>query len=277
MQDALWFDKFIWLMIAMPFLGLLVAGLSKRKDPVIKGDRVLRHDRPARISHWSHAIGVTMLLISGILLGTRFTPAFVSDSHATTFWLNVHFVFVLLFLFGTFYFLGNSIISRYRFREHLPTKRAVDYTVNHYGNLLGIKKYSMPPEEKYFESERVAFILAIVASLGVMLSGIVKALGHVFTFPEWVLNAATWVHDIFAVLMLVFFLAHVFFAAIAPFSWKTLPSMFTGYIPLDHAKEDHAAWVEELEEKGAVEPAEPEEARQRTTTASERKEGIEHV
>lgn len=254
MQETLWFDAFPWLLFVMPFVGLLVAGLSKRKDPVIKGDKVLRHDMPARVSHWTHAIGTTLLLISGIIMGLRFTPSFVNNSEGTAFWMNIHFVFAMLFLFGTFYWLGNTLISRYRFREHLPTKNAVSYTVQHYGHLLGIKKYkSIPPEKKYFESERVAFILALVATVVVLLSGVFKALAHVVNLPEAFMNASTWIHDISCVAMLLFFVAHVFFAAIAPFSWTTLKSMFTGTIPLEHAKDEHGGWVEELVEEGAVE------------------------
>ena len=49
---------------------------------------------------------------------------------------------------------GNTIISKWRLREHLPTKNVVAYTVRHYGLLVGIKKFTMPPEDKYFESEK---------------------------------------------------------------------------------------------------------------------------
>lgn len=281
MQETLLFDQFTWLVFAAPFLGLLVAGLSKRHDPVIRGDRILRHDGPARVSHWTHALGTALLLVSGIILGTRFTPSFVTGDDSTALWFNVHFVFALLFLFGTFYWLGNTIISRWRFGEHMPTKNAIIYTLNHYGSLLGVKKCTYPKEAKYFESERMAFILAIVATVLVLVSGLFKVLAHALALPEGFMNAITWTHDISAALMLLFFLAHVFFGAILPVSWKTLKSMFTGYLPLEHAKHEHAAWVEELEEKGAIEGAD--ETKDETDgagvpfAAQGRKEGIDHV
>lgn len=46
MEAQLWFDRFAWLVFLMPFLGLAVAGLSRRTDPIIKGKVVLRHDGP---------------------------------------------------------------------------------------------------------------------------------------------------------------------------------------------------------------------------------------
>lgn len=279
MEETLWFDRFLWIVFLVPFLGFLVAGLSKREDPVIRGDKVLRHDKPARVSHWTHAIGTTFLLISGVVLGTKFTPSFVTDNNATALWYNVHFVFVLLFLFGTCYWLGNTLISRYRFKEHLPTKNVVTYTIQHYGHLLGFKRFSMPPEEKYFESEKAAFILAILATVVVALSGLIKVLAHLIYLPEGFMNAMTWTHDISAVAMLVFYVAHVFFAAIAPFSWKSLRSMFTGYVPLDHAQKEHGGWVKTLEEEKETSEQPDEELIDTNATrdVAGKKKGIEHV
>jgi formate dehydrogenase subunit gamma len=234
------------LVILMPFLGLLVAGLSKRTDPVIRGDKVLRHDGPARLAHWSHAIGTVLLLVSGIILGTRFSPSFVTTAEMSALWFNVHFVFALLFLFGTFYWLGNTLISRYRFREHLPHRHALSSILNHYGSLLRIKGCKMPEEEKYFESERVAFLMALAAAGLVGLSGLVKVAAHLIDLPEALMGITTWVHDLSAALMLLFLLAHVFFGAVLPMAWKAFPSMITGYIKLEDAKEEYSAWTKEL-------------------------------
>ncbi|MDR0349932.1 MAG: cytochrome b/b6 domain-containing protein [Coriobacteriales bacterium] len=252
MKETLWFDIAAPLVVLVPFLGLLAAGLSRRTDPVIRGDRILRHDGPARLAHWSHALGTLMLLVSGIILGTRFTPSFVTTSEMSALWFNVHFVFALLFLFGTFYWLGNTLISRHRFREHLPNRHALSSILNHYGSLLHIKGCKMPEEEKYFESERVAFIMALLAAGLVGLSGLVKVAARLVSLPEAFMNATTWVHDGAAALMLLFFLAHIFFGALIPMAWKAFPSMITGYIGLKDAEEEYSAWVRELKTAEAL-------------------------
>jgi formate dehydrogenase subunit gamma len=48
----------------------------------------------------------------------------------------------------------------------------------------------------------------------------------------------------------VFFLAHVLFAAILPMGWPMLRSMFTGYVPLEYAKSEHAGWYRRLTGSG---------------------------
>lgn len=251
MTETILFNHGALLIFIMPFLGFLVAGFSRRQDPEIRGDRILRHDIPARLAHWTHAIGTVLLLVSGFLLGTRITPSLVGGGEGSVPWFNVHYVFACIFLFGTFYWLGNTIVSAYRLREHLPTKRAITYTINHYGSLMGFKRFTYPREEKYFESERMAFVGAVLIAAAMAVTGIVKTLARWVDIPGEVMLAANWGHDLFAVLMLLFLLAHVFFAVVIPSSWKTFPSMLHGTVPFDHAKEEHAAWVEELEKKQA--------------------------
>ena len=247
MAETLWFDSAAWLVWLAPFLGVLAAGLSKRRDPVIEVDKVLRHDVSARITHWTHGVGTMMLLISGIALGLFFTPALVSGGEGVWTWMNVHYAFVVVFLFGTFYYGANTLMAPKRFREHLPTKNAIEYTKRHYGRMLGIKKYTYPPEKKYFESERMAYLLAIGSAGLLILTGLVKVAAHAVSMPAWLMSVMTPVHDIAAVAIGLFFIAHVIAGAILPASWPVLRSMFTGYVPLEYAKEEHPGWLAELE------------------------------
>jgi formate dehydrogenase subunit gamma len=244
------FDSGFWLVALAPFAGILAAGLTRRKDPRVEGDRVLRHDDAAILEHWTHGIGTAFLLVSGIALGLLFVPRLVGSGAPVWAAMNIHFVAVVLFLFGTFYYGANTVLSWHRLGEHLPTKNAFSFTIQHYGHLLGVKKYEMPPEDKYFESEKMAYILALASTIGVIVTGLIKALAHVVGLPGGLVGAATLVHDVSTVAMLAFFLAHVFFAAILPNSWPVLRSMFTGYVTKEQAQKEHAGWYRRLTEKG---------------------------
>src|SRR5574340_644872 len=249
MEEKLYFDTATWLVWLAPFAGALAAGLTKRRDPVIEGDRVLRHDLAARVEHWAHGLGTTALLVTGIMLGTFFTPALVGGGKPVWTTMDWHFIAVVVFLFGTFYWGTNALMAPKRFKEHLPTGNAIEYTKRHYGLLLGNKKLTMPPEAKYFESEKMAFLLALGATALVILTGLLKVAAHAISVPAGLMALVTPLHDIAAVAMLLFFLAHVFFAAILPMGWPMLVSMFTGYVSLEHAKAEHAGWLEELQGK----------------------------
>lgn len=241
------FDSATWLVWLAPFAGVLAAGVTKRQDPVIEGERVLRHDNAAILEHWTHGIGTAVLLMSGIALGFWFVPSLVDAGEPVWAAMNVHFVAVVVFLFGTFYYGANTLLAVKRFREHLPTNDALDYTKRHYGLLLGFKNLTFPPERKYFESEKMAFVLALVSTAVIILTGLLKVAAHAMSIPAAVMAVATPAHDIATIAMLAFFLAHVFFAAILPMSWPVLRSMFTGYVPLAYARHEHAGWIAALE------------------------------
>ncbi|MHB9003067.1 MAG: cytochrome b/b6 domain-containing protein [Coriobacteriia bacterium] len=267
MSSDLLFDSATWLVWLTPFVGVFAAGLTRRREPVIEGDRVLRHDLAARVEHWTHGVGTAALLVSGIALGLRFTPSLLRDSSDAILWMNVHFVAVIAFLFGTFYYAANTVLSSHRFAEHLPTKNALSFTVQHYGRLLGFK-YDMPPEAKYYESEKMAYVMALGASVLVILTGLLKVGAHVVDIPGGVMGAATWTHDIATVVMFAFFLAHVFFAAIAPMAWPVLPSMFHGYVTRDHAEEEHAGWYAQLAGEAAPTVLDDDNRMSRSSAAS---------
>jgi formate dehydrogenase subunit gamma len=246
MEKELLFDSATWLVWLAPLVGVLAAGLTRRRDPSVIGDRVLRHDAAAIIEHWTHGVGTAVLLVSGIALGFLFVPTFLGSGEPVWAAMNVHFVAVIVFLFGTFYYGANTLLAMKRFKEHLPTRDAIDYTKRHYGLLLGMKKFTMPPERKYFESEKMAFILALGATSVIILTGLLKVAAHAIDVPAGLMAVVTPAHDVATIAMLAFFLAHVFFAAVLPMSWPVLRSMFTGYVSLEHAKHEHAGWLAEL-------------------------------
>jgi len=254
MSSKLLFDSATWLVWLAPFLGVFAAGFTRRNDPAIEGDRVLRHDTAAMVEHWTHGIGTAVLLASGIALGMFFLPALVGGGAPVWAAMNVHFVAVVMFLFGTFYYTANTFLALNRFKEHLPTKDAVEFTKRHYGLLLGFKKFVMPPERKYFESEKMAYLLALVATFAIVVTGLLKVAAHAINIPPAVMAIVTPAHDIATVAMLAFFLAHVFFAAVLPSSWPMLRSMFTGYVTLDHAESEHAGWLAQLEHDAVAVP-----------------------
>lgn len=238
----------LWpVLILAPFAGLLVAGRTKRHEVFIDGDRVLRHDGAARLEHWTHALGTTALIITGALLGVWFMHSALGGGKPTWLVMNLHYVAAWFFLFGTFYYLGDTIISFWRLKDHLPTKNLVKYSVQHYGHLLGIKKYSMPPEEKFYESEKLAFIIAVLAAAVLVITGIVKVLAHaIHTMPAGFMHAISITHDLSAILIALFLLAHLFFGVIIPSAWPGLHSMLSGYMSVDEARKGYPGWFAEI-------------------------------
>ncbi|MCE5202753.1 MAG: hypothetical protein LLG24_00810, partial [Actinomycetia bacterium] len=53
---------------------------------------------------------------------------------------------------------------------------------------------------------------------------------------------------------------HVIAGAILPMSWPVLRSMFTGWVSLEHVKDEHPGWLAELEGREAPEETAPTQA-----------------
>lgn len=254
-SGKLLFDSAWWVVLVAPFVGMFAAAFTTRQEPAMEGNRVLRHDGAAILEHWTHGLGTAVLLLTGIPLGFLFVPQLLERGIPVWTAMNIHFVGAVAFLFGTFYYAANTVISAHRFREHLPTRNAFAFTVQHYGHLLGVKSCEMPPEDKYYESEKMAYLMALGGSMLIIVTGIFKALAHVIDIPNGVMGLMTFTHDAATIVMLLFFVAHVFFAAIAPFSWPVLGSMFHGYISREHAEKEHAAWLSRLSADPTNSPA----------------------
>lgn len=245
-SSSLLFDHCLWLLLLMPCLGLILTYFTKRTKPYRKNGKIYRHDVAARVEHWPHALGTLFLLISGIIMGLSFFISFISTSEEAVIALNVHFVAACAFLFGTFYYIGNAISEPARMKEHLPNKDAISSTMNHYGAQLGFKRAKYPKEKKYFQSENMAYVFAIFVGALMAFTGIIKSIQHSIDLPGFVVSAATLLHDIGTVAMLLFLLAHVFFAVLVPWSWKTFPSMIHGWMPEEEAKKERPGWYEDI-------------------------------
>ncbi len=235
------------LLFLAAFLGLLVAGRTKRYGPIIEEDRVLRHDGAARLEHWTHGIGTAALIVTGILLGVWFTPALVKSGEPVWLTMNLHFVAAWFFIFGSFFYLADTIISWHRLKAHVPTKNFFSFTVQHYGHMLGFKRFHMPPEAKYYESEKLAYLIAVLSVFCLIVTGIFKVLAHAtLGLPPTVMHVMFIVHDVAGMLILLFLLAHVFFGAIIPDSWPGLHAMLSGYVSLDKVKKDYPGWYPDV-------------------------------
>ncbi len=244
------FDRMGWLIPVVGFLGLLLGAYQERVDPSIDGTRILRHDGAARLSHWTHALGCILLLVSGLGIGFFFFSRKVTDPFAAGRMMDLHFLGAMLFVFGGCYWLANTIISPWRLREHLPDRGSLREGILHYGHIFGLSGITVRPT-KYSGSERLALVPLVLFAGLLTLTGLIKLSARVFDLAGGLVAAMTWLHDIAALVMLVLFVFHVVLAAVVPWSWPLLASMFSGWVSLDFAKEHHGGWYDELRKNEA--------------------------
>ena len=248
------FDQYWWVIFVVVFLALLFSAFTYRKKSRQVGDKILRHDMAARISHWFNAGGILILLYSGFMLGFMIFPRQVSGTEEVATMFNLHFFGAIFFLFGAIYWVGNTFLSPKRLAEHSPYQGSLKDAVLHYLKMIGIgKKSDTRPTGKYEASERLAFIPLTLLALFMGITGLIKLAAHAWHVPTGLLTFATWTHDVSTVILLILLVFHIVLAAVVPWAWPLLRSMIHGYIPVDFAKAHHPGWVKELEEEGLLE------------------------
>jgi cytochrome b subunit of formate dehydrogenase len=242
-----------WAVLAAAALGAFYgASVENREEPELKNGRVLRHDEVAFLEHWTHASSTVLLLGTGIVLGFLFFPRLVPNAQTIGFVMNLHFVGVLVFLFGIGYYLANAWVNG-GLKEHLPEPGDLRAAVADYLAKLGVGK--APAEGKYLASERLSYVGWIVGVAGIILTGAVKVSAHVWSLPGALMGAMSWLHDAFALLMLAMLAVHVVASSVVPWSWPLLKSMLTGYVSEEYVREHHVRWFEELRRGGREKPA----------------------
>ncbi|MDI6871115.1 MAG: cytochrome b/b6 domain-containing protein [Bacillota bacterium] len=243
-----------WAVLAAAALGVFFgASVEGRREPEIRHGKVLRHDEVAFLEHWSHAVSTLLLLGTGIYLGFLFFPRLVHTPQATGFVFNLHYVGVVVFLFSVFYHLTEAWLSG-RIGEHLPEPGDFKAAIAHYAAKLSGRKE--PPEGKYLASERLSYVGWIVGVGMMVVTGAIKVSAHVWSLPSAFMGGVTFLHDLFALLMLVMLLVHVVASSVVPWSWPLFRSMLTGYVPEEYVQKHHAKWYAELKEgRRGKEPA----------------------
>ena len=244
------FDTYGWVLVIVVFLALLTSAYTHRKKPHCEGDRILRHDIPARVSHWFNAGGILVLIFSGVGLGFLFFPRHVAYTDGAQTMFNLHFIGAAIFLYGAVYWVGNSFLYPKRLEEHAPYQGSLKDAVIHYLHMAGLTKKKERPTGKYEASERLAFVPLTLLALFMGITGFIKLAARIWEMPEWLLAAANWTHDWFTLLLVILLVFHIILAAVVPWAWPLLRSMIDGYLSVDFAKSHHPGWYKELQDEG---------------------------
>jgi cytochrome b subunit of formate dehydrogenase len=240
--ESLFVDKVPWVLAISAFFGIVVGAARAvvKGKPEIVGGEVNRHGVGSFVEHWGTAIGAFILIASAFMLGFLFFPSFAKTRDAAVFPLNMHFIGVVIALFGGFFFAADFAVSR-NYSSLVPN-------IN---DIIGgtIAKYFLRRkwlyEGKYLSSQKAAWLAFAVLIAGVFATGVIKVAAHVWRLQASVYSISTYIHDIFALLFILLLLVHVLLV-VGLGEWPALISWVTGKMSEEYVKEEHPVWYEEL-------------------------------
>jgi cytochrome b subunit of formate dehydrogenase len=236
-------DAALWVIVGSVVLGFEFGAIRaklKGREEIVNG-AVVRHGAGSFLGHWGTALGIFVLITSAFILGFLFFPAQMNTTAEAIFPLNLHFTGVVITLFGGFFFAGDFLVSR-NYSVLIPTPREI--IGGFFGKYFLRRKWRA--EGKYIASVKAAFLLFAVLGAGVLITGAIKLAGHVWPIQASVLGTVSFVHDIFALLLILMVITHLLFLFVLPAPWTHINSWFTGKVPEEFVKEEHPIWYEEL-------------------------------
>jgi cytochrome b subunit of formate dehydrogenase len=228
--SVLWYQKFgslysqfqvfrdsKWIFIITSIVGAL-AGIIGGLIKIIAGSRKTnrqpaRHSIDSILEHWGTAIGIFILIVSGIQI----------HYHTGLPAIKLHFlgIFVTL-LFGS-YFLTDFFVSR-KYKTLLPRlKEIIDGTVRKY-----FFRFRYKENGKYLASQKASFLFFVVLGAVILITGIIKLLFFYITISFRLFEISTRIHDISALLFGLVLVIHILLVIARRHNWPLLLSWFNG-------------------------------------------------
>lgn len=215
---------------------------------------VVRHSRIELVEHWAVALSGLLLLVTGMFelpLANRYYITSVpglawSGDFIKS--LYIHYAASVVFIAAAvFHLIYHGILGE---RGMIPRAGDLKASIEVIKSFFG--KGEEPPFHKYLPEQRLAYAgMALIIAM-LILSGLVKTYKNIYA-PDMSLTLvlwATWIHNVFFVLFIMAFIAHIGALILKP-NRPMVRGIFTGTVTLAYARRRHPLWVKELE--GAVE------------------------
>ena len=211
---------------------------------------VVRHDIIELVEHWAIALSGLLLLVTGIfelpmanryyvtsLPGLSWSGDFITS-------LYIHYIASVVFISAAvFHLLYHGILGE---GAMIPQRGDLKSSIEVMKSFSG--KGEEPPFHKYLPEQRLAYVgMALIIAM-LILSGLVKTYKNLYA-PDMSLTLvlwATWTHNIFFMLFILAFVAHIGAILLKP-NRPMIRGIFTGTVRLDYARHRHPLWIKEMD------------------------------
>lgn len=197
--------------------------------------------------HWLHTAAFLALLVTGLFIFIPSLSFLTGGSHISRY---VHRVFAVAYMGVPIFFLvtdpkgfAGSIrqILAWGRNDWLWLKAAPGY---YFLN----REEKMPPQEKMNTGQKLWYLLVLVASLLIIVSGLVMWVGRE-TVGVGVFRAMLAIHDLSMIPLTIMFFVHFYMGVLHPsIASGTLfrNPMITGMTKASYAKRHHTRWYERV-------------------------------
>ena len=212
-------------------------------------NRILRQSYANRFVHWTTALSVSLLIITGLgqlPLYTRYNVTKLPGAE----WLGNYFITINLHYLGAIGLLFAAtfhIVYAFARREFDIFPRKGDMKESYLIIKAMLTKGQEPASDKYLAEQRVAYLFIGLSLLLLVVTGMIKTLKNVpgVDLQDSLLYWNTALHNIGTVLIIFGVIGHLA-AFLLKENRPLLPGMFTGSINREYVKQRHSLWYRRL-------------------------------
>lgn len=224
-----------------------------------KKGKILRQSRVNRFVHWTTALSIFLLIITGLgqlPLYPRYNvtklpgAAWLGNYYIT---IDLHYLGAIGLMFAVSFHIFNALVRK----EFDIFPRRGDLKESYLIIKAMFTKGKEPASDKYLAEQRVAYLFIGVSVLLLIVTGVIKMIKNVpgVDIPYSVLYWNTALHNIGTGLIVFGIIAHLG-AFLIKENRAMLPGMFTGYVNRDYVMHRHSLWYKKLLQNGEITPDE---------------------
>jgi thiosulfate reductase cytochrome b subunit len=194
---------------------------------------VYLYDRFERFWHWSQALLIFFLIITGFEIHS--TYQLFGYEHAVH-WHNVAgWAFIVLLIFAVFWHIITG-----EWRQYIPTRKNFRAQINYY--LLGIFRNAPHPTRKSQLSKLNPLQRVVYLALNILVIPVMAGSGLLYMYYRYPNNPialegveiVALLHTAGAFLVMVFIVIHVYLITTGQTIFSNLMAMLTGYEEVEH-------------------------------------------
>lgn len=221
----------------------------------LKLSKILRQSIANRFVHWTTALSVLLLIITGLgqlPLYTRYNVTKLPGAE----WLGDYFITINLHYLGAIGLLFAAsfhIIYAFARREFDIFPRKGDMKESYQIIKAMLTKGKEPASDKYLAEQRVAYLFIGLSLLLLIVTGLIKTLKNIpgLDLSHSLLYWNTALHNIGTGLIIFGVIGHLA-AFLLKENRPLLPGMFTGSINREYVKHRHTLWYVKLLRSGEI-------------------------
>lgn len=207
--------------------------MSKLNKPAL----IQRYTASERINHWIIALSFVLLTVSGLAL---FHPSFywLSNLLGGGVWNRILHPFIGVLLFVCFAVFALRLLC------HNWLTRADIEWLKRSSDVINNRDADLPEAGRYNGGQKVLFFALVFLVLGLLLTGIVMWRSYFsYLFPIELIRLASVLHAIFAFLMIIAIIVHIYAAIWVKGSVR---AMTRGTVTPGWAWKHHRAWFRQV-------------------------------